>query len=233
MRGRCDVVWIDLATAQEPPVPTYLDDEERRRADRYRARSDADLFVYRRTLTRMVVGRALGVPPADVKFARRCQHCGHPDHGKPRIVLPAGDLEISVSRTGTVVALAITSKDAVGLDIEGITGNLSSGSTGFARSPPRGLSESEERSVLREWTRKEAVLKAVGIGLALDPKRVTVSEPDETPAVLHLPPEFGVAAQFSLSEIALRPDIVGHIAIIGEQPDIALHDASSLFLRDV
>jgi 4'-phosphopantetheinyl transferase len=86
--------------------------------------------------------------------------------------------------------------------------------------------------MLLEWTRKEAVLKAMGIGLALDPRKVIVSEPDEPPAVRDLPSEYGLPGQFSLREIVLRPDVVGHIAIIGERPDLAIHAAAAWLVSE-
>jgi len=218
MGERCDVWWADLADFPSAPDQAYLNlnDEERARADRFLDRSDADLFSYRRALTRTVLGLASGAPPTEVMISRECRLCGDPAHGKPRLMRPANALEFSVSRTGTVVAIALTTGDEVGLDIEGI--------------PALGAVDDTdvERAILTEWTRKESVLKAIGIGLALDPGEVVVSRSHEVPAVLQLPVPFAPAAQFSLREVVLRPDIVGHVAVRGEEPDVVVHHASQL-----
>src|SRR6202034_3868256 len=101
-----------------PMEAALLDDDERIRAARFRNRRDADLFLYRRILTRIVIGHSLGVPLTDVRLSRRCRRCGHRTHGKPHMMFPPCDLELSVSRTGTVVAVALATGVEIGIDIE-------------------------------------------------------------------------------------------------------------------
>ena len=80
-----------------------------------------------------------------------------------------------------------------------------------------------------EWTRKESILKALGLGLALDPRTLSVSGHSDPPALIDLPAEYGTSAEFSLIEVLLRSDIVGHLAVIGEETEVVIHDAAPMF----
>ena len=213
---RCTVWWADMARAPISPALIRLDGDEWVQRSRYRFASDADRFVYRRVLTRMVVAQAAGVAPAELTLSRHCSLCGHPTHGKPRIVNPGCDLEFSVARTGTVVAIAFASGSEVGVDIERMSDD----------------SHTEVRGTLQTWTRKESLLKAIGVGLAIDPNEVHVSEPRQKPAVTHIPRQFGEPGAFRLCELLLRPDIIGHVCLSGAEPDVVLHDASYLVSAD-
>jgi hypothetical protein len=128
----------------------------------------------------------------------------------------------SVSRTGSVVAVACASTGAIGLDIEAI---------GRWHFPIQAqTNEAEVRDRLVEWTRKESILKALGLGLALDPRTVHLSRPGDPPALIGLPAEYGSPAEFFLTDVGLRSDIVGHLAVIGEETEVVAHDAAPMLL---
>ena len=62
------------------------------------------------------------------------------------------------------------------------------------------------RRTLSMWARKEALLKAVGVGLALDPQLVEL----EGPKVVAAPPELGEARDWTLVALPLP----GHAAVL-------------------
>ncbi|KZE43048.1 hypothetical protein [Microbacterium sp. T32] len=111
----------------------------------------------RRTVSRALLAELL--PGAE--FVSRCPACGG-DHGRIRVV--GMDASASVSyAAGWAFALAVPGRmrvglDAVPADTDGLDRVLSGGDA-------------------RAWARVEAVLKADGRGLAVDPARVHVTDP--------------------------------------------------------
>jgi 4'-phosphopantetheinyl transferase len=115
-----------------------------------------------RLLLRELAASELGIAPDDVPLVQRCPDCGGP-HGRP--VIEGSDLQVSLSRCALgAVAVAAWGR-AIGVDIE-----------------PREL-PAEQRLAIRtvaggegvgHWTAVEAVLKADGRGLRVDPSRVRV-----------------------------------------------------------
>ena len=71
-----------------------------------------------RASSRIVLGEAIGLDPAAVAISRRCEHCGHPTHGRPTL---AGDdrISFSLSHSGPFAVVALGDGGArVGVDIE-------------------------------------------------------------------------------------------------------------------
>ncbi len=185
----CHVWW-----ARPSAVPTHLvellDEGERARSTGFGRSADRLRYVAGRALARVVLGRYLDHDPAAIRLTAWCKRCGKTSHGKPRLSTPDADLEMSLSHSGDRVAVAVTRGVPVGVDVQELTPN------GWPLTPHHMLSASErqcvdalprpERAVgmIRYWTRKEAVLKATGDGLASPLTRLTVSGPNEPPQVL-------------------------------------------------
>jgi 4'-phosphopantetheinyl transferase len=122
---------------------------------------------------RLVVGRLTGSAPEDLPFERRCGHCGGAGHGKPRL---AGrpDLDFSISHSGAVALIAVARGRRVGADVERVRertdvlaiarGSLSARERGAIESLSTDVARRE--AFFRCWTRKEAYLKGLGVGLA-------------------------------------------------------------------
>ena len=135
--------------------------------------------------------RAWGGAPAQWAVRRWCGTCRRSGHGQP--VLPWPDAPAaSVSYTDRLAAVALADAAAVGLDIE-------------RRVPRPGLealasyvwSDAERATVgadpvaalYRDWARKEAVLKAHGVGLSVPmwtfPAAERVELPGRRPLAVH------------------------------------------------
>lgn len=110
-----------------------------------------------------------------------CCRCGDTEHGPPRVDWPRTDITFSLSHSGDHWLLAVTRGRRVGVDVE-----LASGAD-IALLAPTCLSAAElgyleaHEGTRRDaifytcWTRKEAVLKACGVGLAVPPSSVSVA----------------------------------------------------------
>lgn len=116
-----------------------------------------------------------------VVVGHRCLRCGADDHGAP-FVVDAPRLHVSLARAGGLSIVALTEAGRVGVDLER---DAAAGFDGFAAAALH--PDERARSPLegtRTWVRKEAVLKATGRGLAVDPRSVRVSEARQPAALL-------------------------------------------------
>ncbi|MEU6895318.1 4'-phosphopantetheinyl transferase superfamily protein [Streptomyces sp. NPDC046557] len=164
-----------------------LDDEESARAGAFRRDVDRALYLVAHVALRTVLGVVLDMPARKVVLGRAaCPGCGGP-HGRPR-TLGGGPVEFSLSHTGGMALIALA-RDAVGVDVaQRATFDEARGLNIAARLHPA------ERAVLAElpsartaaatlrcWVRKEAYLKATGIGLAAGADSVYVGPGPDHP----------------------------------------------------
>jgi len=162
---------------------TLLSAPELARARRYRLAADTDRCLLGAVLLRVAAARHLGIRPADVAVDRSCDSCGA-QHGRPQ--LPGSGLQASVSHSGDVVAVALTSAGPVGVDVEAVR------SIDFAAVTERVCTPGERNHVdgatdfYTFWTRKEAVLKATGEGLNRPMTDLEVTPPRSAPVLLRL-----------------------------------------------
>jgi 4'-phosphopantetheinyl transferase len=164
------------ASAAEYFRPT-LTPAERQRAARYQLAADRDRYVVSAGLLRQAAGMDVG---------RWCQRCGRlGDHGQPVPLDAAGQpvagMALSATHSAETILVAVSTPSPVGIDVEALalTRAWSDADrqafdrialSARERESLAPLSPAEaDRSRLRAWVRKEAVLKATGLGLAVAP----------------------------------------------------------------
>lgn len=96
-------------------------------------------------------------------------------------MVPDG-LWAGLSRAPGLVVVAISDAGPVGVDVEAAGAADFAGFDGVALHSGETASTPGERTTI--WVRKEATLKALGLGLRLDPRRLRVSAPAEPAALL-------------------------------------------------
>jgi 4'-phosphopantetheinyl transferase len=154
-------------------LQSVLDGDECDRAGRFRTRAARERFVVSRGALRLVLGGLTRWPPERLRFARRCGGCGGTDHGKPHL-LGHSDLDFSISHSGELALIAVARGRRVGADVEHVRrridvlaiarGSLCARERRTIES--QGSDEARRNAFFRCWTRKEAYLKARGVGLA-------------------------------------------------------------------
>jgi 4'-phosphopantetheinyl transferase len=148
-------------------IGVCLNEEERRRADGLRLERDRRRFEATRGLLRRVLASKLGISPCDLELE-------YGGLGKPYLSrrMAARDLHFSVSRSGDVAVVALSTRGEVGVDIEAVLPvpeadeiaalcfSASEHGSYTALGPQDRL-----EGFLRRWTRLEAISKALGCGL--------------------------------------------------------------------
>ncbi len=152
-----------------------LSQEERHRAGQYSTPALRCSFAFCRASVKCILARHAGASgPLDVVFT-------YAPHGKPAW----RNISFSISHSGSMCILAISSEGPAGCDIQEMAGHVDE--IGIAQYfhpeerrcleqlPPSCLT----RSFYRMWVRKEAVMKADGHGLSLGLDHVRTM-PDDT-----------------------------------------------------
>lgn len=165
-----------------------LDTDERARAARFVRPVDRRRFVVAHALLRRTLADYTGVAPADLVIeARPCLQCGEP-HGKPGLVGPGP--EFNLTHSAGVVAVAVAPDRPVGLDVQEMRELDHRGlSRRFFSPAERADIEAHGDAAGLErfhqlWARKEAVLKATGEGITGGLGEVDAREPLSGPLVV-------------------------------------------------
>lgn len=212
----CEVWWADLRQVPAQP-PTLLDATERGRRDRLRLVADRERFTLGATLLRLVAAHHLGGPADRVRVDRTCAGCGRP-HGRPRV---AG-VEVSVSHSGDLVAVAVTRSGPVGVDVEQVVDldlDELRPSVLAADDPP----VTDAAGLLRVWTRKEALLKATGDGLAVPMLSLAV---DDGPRLLRYDGRPGLVA--TVQDLAPATGYAAAVAVLAPRQRVRELDATAV-----
>ncbi len=204
-----------LTDADLEACRAVLSDDERERADRFVFPSNRAEYFAAHGLVRQLVGELVGRAPADLVFAV-------PDGGgKPFLVDPPGQgLDFNLSHTTGMVACAVGIGCAVGIDLEPLDRRveLNIARRFFARDEYQwltGLDDGDRQAgFLNLWTLKEAVAKAVGLGIQLGFEAFSV-RPD--PPRLEIPPR-GFATDWHLQQWRPGPGHLAALAYHGQAP---------------
>jgi len=168
-----------------------LSDAERRRFDATPAARQST-FLAGRVLLRGLVAELTGTAAADVQLTAVCPNCGGP-HGRP--VAPGTGLHLSLTH-GLDAVVAAASDRPVGIDLE----------SAIAPAPVLAdIGSLTGHASLLSWTRTEAILKADGRGLRVDPAHVVIDGSrgwvDDAPA------------RYDLSEVELAAGVRVSVAV--------------------
>ena len=187
-----------------------LSEGERARAARFVFERDRLRFVAAHAGLRLVLGGLLGIEASAIALVKD-------GNGKPRL---AGKPPVffNLSHSHGLAAVAVSAHFEVGLDIEMLRPTDLSGVVSFfseheraalAALPP----EAHTSHALIAWTRKEAFVKATGLGLTVPLDRFDVSiGPDRPARLLRIADTPGEAACWQLAHLVPADGYVGTVA---------------------
>jgi 4'-phosphopantetheinyl transferase len=182
-----DVWLVDLALSPDrlERCVQVLDRAERERGDRFLRPVDRARFIASHAALRLVLAEACACAPSEIRLTAQAA-------GKPQLAEPAGGLlEFNLSHSGARALIGLADPTALGVDIEEIRQIPDAvriarmhfapdEAAALAKLPPDAI----ETAFFGLWTRKEAVVKALGTGLSLPLDRFSVTLPPASPRLL-------------------------------------------------
>jgi 4'-phosphopantetheinyl transferase len=214
-------VWVarlQHSAAQLHALARTLSADELERAQRFHFERDQNSFTAARGVLRAILGSYLGVDAALVEFM-------YGPHGKPALALSGADtdLRFNLSHSDDVAFVALTRGRAIGVDIECMKPFAD-----VADVPPSIFSERElaefralapdEQQVgfFNAWTRKEAFVKATGLGFSMSVKEVEVTfAPGQDARLVRLNGSAAAASEWTLRDLPAPSEFRAAVAFPG------------------
>lgn len=167
-------VKLDVDAKAEAAFRAILSADELARVERLTGPQARRRFVVARGTLRKLLGSLLGERPAAIPIEDGLS-------GKPRLAGARQGLHFNVSHSGELALICVTAGEPVGVDLEAVRPVPSAAEIARRRFAPaeasfvnEGQPADLDRRFLLCWTRKEAVLKALGMGLDLDLRSFSV-----------------------------------------------------------
>jgi len=174
--GGAVTLWRARLADWEPQAARlagWLSADERVRMGRFREPALATRYAIGRGLLRGLLARYLGVDPAALVFQQNAY--GKPLLGNPSLI------EFNVSHSGETLLIAVSAERPVGVDAERIDDAPISGAEAERVLAPderaywgRLPAGARADFFFQTWVRKEAALKALGVGLQIEPNTFSV-----------------------------------------------------------
>jgi len=214
-------VDLDTGVEDEAELIGTLSADELARAERLARPEARRRFVVARGMLRRLLGEALGESPESISIAEDVL-------GKPRLAGGERRLGFNVSHCGDLALICISAGGEVGVDLEALRPVPSAVEIARRRfsaaearyveqgrrtSSDNGRPSEVDRRFLRCWTRKEAIVKAIGAGLDFDLRGFSVPL-GATGGIVELDDSEGGEPQgWLLVDVPLGPGHVGALAL--------------------
>ena len=219
----CDL-WLlsaNVDIAECEILESLLSADERVRAGRFRLEEDRVRFIVARGGLRRILSCYCCAPPHRLKFQPG-------SHGKPALIRPSSGIEFNVSHSGEFALICVTSGVPCGVDLECGLANAEEVAVAERFFCPREVEwlAHTERGFLRLWAAKEAIIKAVGIGLSIPLSDVDVTDVVEgrTSTVTFQIPAMEPQTLW-LNELSIIPNYAAAIATVREKCIIRFADS--------
>ncbi len=208
-------VWAATCLVQLTPYfETLLDPQEHARAAGFKGEQLRQWFVFAHGLLRLILSAYTGLAPASLRFQ---QHA----YGKPHLS-GADHIQFSLSHAGPHVLIAVGTEHAMGVDLE-IRRHMPDQDTLVEQFFSQGErhqygllpSERREEAFFNMWTRKEALLKGIGLGLMQPLDGFTVSH-DSPARVMD-----GKFQEWTLRHLHINDSLTGALAVCAPKVDLS------------
>lgn len=217
------------------PYEHLLSEEEVTRARRFRFERDRQHFIQAHGVLRCLLAHYLHTEPRQLRFQYNA-------YGKPSLALPSREstLHFNLSHSHELALYAFTYNRHIGIDIEYMRSDISYGElarhsfSAHEHASFTALPLSLQRQAFFNcWTRKEAYIKARGLGLSLPLHLFDVSlQPGERAVLLASREDPRETARWSFHELLPQPDYAAAVVVEGEETAVQQWqwDESGFFL---
>jgi 4'-phosphopantetheinyl transferase len=220
--GGIDIWRIDLQkTGNIAQLRALLSAEEQARADQLRFAEHRQRFIVAHAALRQILAARLDLPPAQIRFSKNAA-------GKPKID-PAGALTFNLSHSHQGAVVALASERRLGIDLEYRVRKISVNSMlrCFSADEREQLAKLDtvalQQAVLTAWVRKEAYVKALGVGILAALEHFSVDIGSDDPVPLRQPLADDTIA-WHQRPITVAADYVGALVADGEAGALTYHD---------
>jgi 4'-phosphopantetheinyl transferase len=223
--GQADI-WrlsLDLEPDAVKGFESTLSADETERAAKFKFPADRNRYVVAHGFLRKALSRYLGGEPSHFDFSVN-------SHGKP--ALKGHELEFNLTHSADFALVALTKSHKIGVDVERIRSGISAHVIArqyFSKVEVAELEkiplELRERAFFVGWTRKEAYIKAQGMGLSLGLDSFDVSITPDQPAILRdTRPNPEEAARWTLLSFPVDPRYEAALAVDGKDIEFRFWD---------
>jgi 4'-phosphopantetheinyl transferase len=212
-------VWSASLEIIKKDIPVFrrlLTPDEKERADRFCFEKDQANFITGRAILRTLLGRYTNQSPADVKFV-------YNSYGKPLLKKQVQSplLNFNLSHSGGKVLYAFSRGVPLGIDLEKMKPNIDLVAIAQRFFSPGEVSSlfSLKKSDRAEafyacWTRKEAFIKAMEMGLSLELDKFDVSlRPGEPARLISIKFQNQNTRNWSLYDLKVFPGFKACLAV--------------------
>ena len=235
--GANDVhIWqasLEQSPATVETLRQLLSPDEQSRADRFHFEKDRRHFTAARGYLRTLLARYLELGPAEIRFS-------YTEYGKP-LLAPELDqrLKFNVAHSGGLALYAFTTLGEIGIDLEHIRPEFAGDDIArryFSAAEVDSLDQlplaARQQAFFDCWTRKEAFIKAKGLGLSLGLNQFDVTlRPDQPAALLRTGWDPTEASRWSLQSIAVGEDFAAAVAVAAHDWQPSYWQVSEELLR--
>lgn len=225
--------WVDVRT----PVllEPQLSESDRRRLVKLHRSVDRLRGALGTALLRLAAAHTMQIEPMELTVTRVCPSCDSDEHGRP-VVKHVSRLSphVSLTHAGDLVGVASCWSSQVGIDVEPVPSDAVGAEVAETALSPREYAVFQDLPVAERadwiaasWTRKEAVGKAMGVGMMIDPVLIDT----HSGCVWRYPGPGRSHGQtrFGVTNISVRVGYAAAVSAGGGLPSIAKHDGKSLF----
>ena len=211
-------VWLIEIEAHAPLFDeclAILTPDEHSRVQRFHKTLDRQAFTLRRGLTRVILGSYLDLPPASLRFQPGPQ-------GKPSLASPNPQkFQFNSSFSHNWIALGVIAGRSLGVDIQAGLALDDLASVAQRTFSPRELIDYNTLSptlqpacFYQNWVRKEAYVKAVGLGMTIPFSEIDLANPSSSPGSGMIIQVHGQPApDWLLTDISAPPGYFGAVCI--------------------
>jgi 4'-phosphopantetheinyl transferase len=213
--------WLDLPPLEIVSIKVTVSNTEMERAEKFHFQNDRNRFIAAHSYLRQVLARYLDLEPDEICYT-------YNEHGKPELDPGFDQLRFNLSHSKSVGLIAVTMKSRIGVDVELIKHNKDIKQIAQRFFSPGEIEQllnqpdsQHDEAFFRCWTRKEAYLKALGVGMLIPLNQFEVDfAPGVPPRIKHTVGKESEAARWSLYHINPKEKYIGALAVEGKSAEI-------------